>query len=211
MNRVKDAVSILITSNTQFYGGLDHELCLSYENQAFKYPGDKIVIGVTGEHYFEARNLEKQVRFIVFQKNIPNQLELKELVEIISQYKKIYLYYSKFITLLDQKIEISDLSTDETSIEALKTSYDYIIEPELPKMLAFFEHQILGSLVKAIFLEAQLSRTASRMVGMDKAEQNAKNQAAKSKQTLSGLNRNLTNLKILETLAQTKFINQDNG
>lgn len=79
--------------------------------------------------------------------------------------------------------------------------FKFIFEPELPKILAFFDSQVNTLLLEETFLESELSRTASRFIAMDEAE-NASNRSIKEYQTLKAYaKRNADNNTILENFA----------
>ena len=77
---------------------------------------------------------------------------------------------------------------------------DFIFEPELVKMLQFFDNQFKILLIQETFLEAELARTASRMISMDQAQTNAKSFIKDKKKDLALSIRTLNNNRLLEML-----------
>lgn len=193
-------VSILITSNSQFYGGLDSKLVEYFLTESKKNPTAKIVIGITGNKLLSSEAPKDWQEFILHQ-DLPSSSEMKKIVDMVKNYNQVLVYHSKFASVLDQVVTVTNVKEEETAQEVQNLGQlDYILEPELSKMLEFFDRQILSSLLQAIFLEAQLSRTASRMVGMDQAELNADKEISIEKLVLTRSRRGLQNLRTLEAL-----------
>jgi ATP synthase F1 gamma subunit len=193
-------ICVLITSNYHFYGGIDYKLSNSFHQNLSKYPTtEKIIVGSSGKDYITSLDPKGRYEFFVMKKDMPEPSELAQLVGRIKGYGKVLVFHTKFSTILDQKIEVSDLNQSQAQTEATKMEeIAYLLEPELGKMLSFFESQLFGSLLESIFLQAQLSRTAARMVGMDSAELNADKLIAKQKRELNVAKKNLQNIRILE-------------
>ena len=89
-------------------------------------------------------------------------------------------------------------------------SFKFIFEPDLSKILQFFDSQIITLLLEGTFLESELSRTASRFISMDKAETEA-NKLIKQYLTLKAyVKRNMDNNTILENFATMMAIRKRN-
>ena len=78
---------------------------------------------------------------------------------------------------------------------------NFLFEPDLAKILQFFDSQVLTLLLEQTFLEAELSRTAARFISMDESETEA-NKFIKIQKTLKAYaQRSLDNNAILENFA----------
>lgn len=199
LNQTNQTVSVLLTSNYQFYGNLDKQLSLYFMNNTTKYPTDLVVVGSTGKNYLEGVEFNQKYLSFNFHADIPTRQEISQLLDKIKPYGRILIYHSKFATILDQEATITELGSAEAQTEAQVKDIDFILEPELDKMLEFFETQILASRLDSIFLQAQLSRTAARMVGMDQAQLNAEKEIDTEKLDIAREKKRLQNLRILET------------
>lgn len=194
-------VSILLTSNAGFFGGLDNKITQNFIETTKQYPTDRVVVGKFGINYLKESNFNAQFQPILFAKDMPSPEELKRLVDASISYSRILLFHAKFVTTLHQEAEISDISQTGSEEEAKSSQFDYILEPELQKMLLFFENQMLTLLFKAIFLQSQLSKTAARMVSMYEAELNVEKQIGEERRSLLQAQRDRQNVLILETYA----------
>lgn len=196
--KIDATVSVLLTSNAHFYGGLDRELSDFFMENVKKYAGEKVVVGLSGVKTLTELGLNP-FKSIIFKQDLPNPEELKALIDSIRNYRRVLVYYSKFATLLDQRPEVADLSAEEGQTQVKdKPQSGYILEPEVKKMLQFFDQQILTALFNSIFLGANLSRIAARMVAMDSAEQNAQKEIDREKMEFLKAQKYLKNIQILE-------------
>lgn len=200
------AVSVLLTSNSHFYGGLDQNLTQAFIKTSGQYPTDRITIGKFASDYLKDVKFDKPYTPIIFADDKPSLAELSNLINQTFNYSKILIYHSKFVTVLKQEPEVSDISQTVDPNEVMQSEFDYIVEPELPKMLKFFEAQMLTLLYKAIFLESALSKTAARMISMYEAENNADKIVSDQKRELFRLERSIDNSRILETYAGIKML-----
>lgn len=203
-------VSLLLTSNSQFHGGLDTELTKFYVNNSSKYPTDRIVIGNSGINYLKSVKYNTPFESIVFAKDKPSSEELSEVVKKIHSYSRVLVYHSKFVSVLSQQPSISDLSALEVKGDSTK-AIDYILEPELEKMLLFFEGQILQSLIESLFQDGELAKTAARMVAMDSAQLAAERIIEQERAQLLRVKKSIQNIRILETYSQVRNLGRRPG
>lgn len=191
-------ISLLITSNYAFYGGLDSKLSHYFKDEILKYQTEKVVVGTMGKNYLSALDPGGGYEYFVMKSDMPNAAELRSLIKRIKDYSRILVYHSKFVTILDQGVEVTDLAASQALEEAQKSQIQYLLEPELGKMIDFFESQITSSILVSLFLQAELSRTAARMIGMDTAELNAEKLIDKQKLTLTRTKHKIQNMRVLE-------------
>lgn len=201
-------VSLLMTSNYQLYGGIDAEVTAYFVKSIKDYPTDKWVIGSTGIDLYSVTTQDQAFKRVIFQRDLPTPNEIKAVVDGINPYSRILIYYPRFITVLEQSPQVFDFSQSQAENEALTSPFNYILEPELDKMLEFFEKQILGSSLQSILLQTQLSRTAARMIRMDQAEIKAEAVIKRERLDLTRTRKKLQNLRILENFPLTELMEE---
>jgi F0F1-type ATP synthase gamma subunit len=76
-----------------------------------------------------------------------------------------------------------------------------IFEPELPKIVQFFNDQIRLILFNRILLEADLARTAARMLAMSAAEEHTNDMIKIQKRSLNKTIGSIKNRQLLETFS----------
>lgn len=197
-------ISVLLCSNYKFYGGLDRENVSFFVFNTAKYRTDRLVIGKVGAERLLAIKYPEKFSRILFKKDIPTDSEFKLLKDFINPYSRILFFHSKFITVMDQQPVVTDISPQEVALKNSSLSIDFMLEPEVDKMLSFFENQILGLLIDSIFLESEIARTASRMIAMDQAQLNADKLIKNENIQMLKLEKLNENRKIIETFATKK-------
>ncbi|MBI2039904.1 F0F1 ATP synthase subunit gamma [Candidatus Microgenomates bacterium] len=176
----KKTISILLTSNFRFSGNIDINVIKFFIESTPKLATDRIVIGKTGLNYLKAMNYFHTYQAVELKEDLPKPLELHQLSQFIKNYTQVLVFYPQLSTLLVQKEVVSDITqsyvlTQNPQLVSKTVSQPGIIplvifEPELAKMLDFFENQIITLLLEQTFFEAELSRTGSRIMSMDQAQ-----------------------------------------
>lgn len=199
-------VSILITSNFHFYGGLESDLVKLFLVNTTKFQTDRIAIGVTAQEFLKAAHYPHPYRHFVFKKDLPSAEEIRLLVSEINQYEQIMIYYSRMHTVLTQEPHVVNIlqKLPEYYMKTQAVKINYIFEPELEMIVNFFENQITLLLIEQIFLESELARTAARLTAMDQSQLAANEIIQKQKRELAMAKRSLNNIHLLESIATIK-------
>ncbi|MBU1000610.1 F0F1 ATP synthase subunit gamma [Patescibacteria group bacterium] len=221
----KKMICMILTSNYRFYGSINSDLLEFFVNTVRKLNADHIYLGKAAIEYFRAAPLESgkiqlpfqdAVKEVLLKSDQPDTDELLMLTNLLKDYNQILIFYSNMKSLLVQVPTIMDLTSSSSPLadpstheltekqENGKTGNEltkFIFEPELPKILQFFNSQVITLLLEGAFLESELSRTASRFISMDQAETEA-NKFIKQYQTNKAYaKRNMDNNTILENFA----------
>ena len=164
-----------------------------------------MVIGQTGIEYLNSFGLKGGFQEIRLQKDYPNRQEVSQLVEKTKSYDRVLVYFPSFVTLLTQKVGLLDITQPPASKGGIKALEEekivYIFEPELEKILVFFEKQIRSLLFVRSILESELSRTAARLLSMNNAQQRAEDLVKTKKRQLTQASRSVSNARLLETFS----------
>ncbi len=195
----RKTVSILLTSKLRFNGYLNNLIIKFFLAQTSSFQTDKIVIGQKFPNPFKS---------YIFEKDTPSEKEMQELVSEVQNYEQILVFYTQFQTVLKQIPQISDIT--QTQFAAYKAQLEtkkqlMIVEPEIKKILQFFDINIKTALLQQTFLEAELSRLATRLISMDEAGQHAEEFLNQQKLLLMNAKRAYENKKMLETWAEVQF------
>lgn len=210
ITKPKKKLCLLLTSNYRFYGAINSSLTNYFLGLTRQLPDvDKMIIGKGGIDFFRATKLLPNYKEVTLRDDMPTGAELTELAKFSSDYNQVLVFHSKFKSLLTQAATFTDITALSLYMRNIATHpaaqkenfMRLIFEPELPKILQFFDTQILILLLEQTFLESELSRTASRFISMDQAETEA-NKFIKEYQTLKAYaKRNMDNNTILENFA----------
>jgi len=164
---------IALTSNQHFYGNINRSIMEEFFSETENSSNDRLVIGITGKEYCQANTKSSGYSFLVFESETPTKEEEQYILRVCDEYDRVFVYYPKFITMLTQVADRKDITFAPTPTFRHQREIKYIFEPELPKLLAFFRHQIRSVLFSQVILESILARTATRLVSMDTAEKKA--------------------------------------
>src|SRR3989344_3037911 len=197
----KKRVCLLITSNYRFYGEILTHLIKFFISFAQELDTDIILLGKAAIDYFNAKPIFKNPKEIILKSDQPNTQELAGIVSIIKDYNQVLIFHSRLKSLLVQQPVFTDITaSSESVLTAEEAKVRFIFEPELLKILQFFDSQILTLLIEATFLESEVSRTASRFISMDQAETEA-NKVLKGYLKLKAhTKRTMINKQLLESI-----------
>lgn len=211
--KTKDTISIILTSNYRFYGNINTRLSDAFYKQIQSYPTDLLVVGNTGQHLLKAMPKTSHATYINLKKDTPNEAELQTLARYIQPYNRILVYYSQFKSVVVQLPTVKDITQTNVpagaKVAGLSDNLGFILEPEIAEMLIFFDSQITALLLQEVFLESELSRTASRLIAMDQAQSNADDYITGHKKNLNSTKKSVMNMKILETITAFANINRE--
>lgn len=195
---------ILLTSNNKFNGDLDVKLTNFFLTNSYGMQAERIVVGVSGQELLKGKRVNFKYQTMKFAKDYPSVAETDSLVDQVFAYSKVLVYHTRFITLLSQEPAVTDITATESLDKNVKPEeIHFLLEPEIDKMIAFFEDQMLLLLLQSIFLESEIARTAARMISMNQAEQAAEKMLELQKKSLFHGRKALANMKIVENFAST--------
>lgn len=200
---------LLLTSNERFYGKITGELLEFFLVQVSKIRSDKVVIGRSGVETLKAMNYALSYTPLILKSDFPNNEEFVKLSQLVQDYSKVLVFHPQFQSVMMQKPVIADITHSEQEVDnknaesqKLVEEYNnYIVEPEIKIMADFFDAQIKVLLLESTFLEAELARTASRLISMDSAQNEAEKYLSTQELSLVNAQRSIQNARILETVA----------
>lgn len=199
-------LTILVTANNRLYGGLDYVLTRFYAHNTKSLVCDRVVIGLSGIDLLSNLIYPYSFSRLIFKDDSPSYSELKAFAHSVFHFQRILVFHSKFVSLIEQSPSISDISNYQLN-ETKKSTDLYLLEPELEKMMLFFEQQLSLLLFQAIFTEVDLARLAARMNAMNQAEENAKKQLELEKRELLKYKQLKTNLESIRNYISLKNLN----
>lgn len=195
------SLSVAVTSNKRFYGGLNTKVMDAFTEQLDRRKGRHIVIGKTGRQYLAGTRYERRAEYLSFEVDNPNENELARFLNIIRSHDRILVFYPRFVNVFRQDAAVIDIAQAPEEKEVADTEIEYIFEPELAEMLLFFETQIQHLLFSRVMLEAELARTAARLMKMDSAEREADAEMKRRRRIMLKEMAALGNMRLLETFS----------
>ena len=195
---------VAYTSNQHFYGNIHRRIMETIVGQRKQLGGDLVVIGTTGREFLQVAGKTEGIQLIHFAKDVPTKEENTSLMTTLKPYTTILVYYPHFISLMRQEVGVLDIAQVLDMGSDIKTEDKdtYILfEPEVDKILEFFERQIRSILFSRVLLEADLARTAARMVSMNEASERAQELMKDKHNEMLKMMRSLINRQLLDTFS----------
>ena len=191
--------SIILTSNNRFYGHIESDVIGFFLRQNYD-KGDIIVVGSSGREAFGSLHLPFQS--LIFKDDVPAHEEIINLVSKIKDYGAVQVYFARFKSVLQQVPVVVDITQSQAKAaqQTERLEEAFIFEPEVVKILQFFDSQLKQVLIEQTFLETELARTSSKLISMDQAQHNADEFLKKQHQLLTRANMSILDTQILETV-----------
>lgn len=198
----KPLMAICITPNMRFYGSMPGDVIQYFMEITGPIDTDRLVVGQTGIDVFNTGHFLGKYKTMVCKQDVPRGDEIRNILDISSGYEKVLVFMPKFQTLLRQSAGVIDITHTKPEGEVRKgRTIDTLFEPEVPKIIAFFEGQLRTILFNRAILEAELALTASRLIAMSAAESRAEKELSSKKIQLTIAKRELVNRQLLESFA----------
>jgi F-type H+-transporting ATPase subunit gamma len=201
---------VVISANHFFYGPLLLNIWKEAKNYFTKIDERKrdiIIIGRIAKYYAEREKLGHKIFYFEISDDNPEEKKLIELIEFITNYKKIIVFHGKYEGAINQKVEITEIAAESIlKKEGAPRKYkeekiSYIFEPSKEEIIDFFEAEIVATIFNQTILEHQLARYASRVISMYQSIENAKKTEKMLSLTKNKVEREILNKKQSELFA----------
>jgi len=215
MERIKSQIErksarlyIAFTSNQRFFGSINTEIMNTFIRDSEPSEIEKMIIGVTGKAYVRSTGQKFSYKEMDFKKDLPAEDEIAQFLKMTENYDQVRVFYPKFISFLKQEVGVTDITQkialrDSKKNEKTKEIH-LLFEPELDKMIKFFDTQVRWLLFQRIILESDMARTAARLLTMSQAEERTDFEIKKKKADLRKVVRSFTNAQLLDTFSGIK-------
>ncbi len=201
----RGVLSVAMTTNNRFYGVVNLEVMKKFLGETQDQGAKRLVVGKIGISYLRSIGFRAPFEPMVFPTDVPKISDLEKLLTLAPSYQKVLLYYPQFQTVYTQTPAVTDIAFSPTP-EAQKTAAEeelrFIFEPELPKIVEFFETQIRTILLQRVLLEVELSVTASRLQAMSRAQEHAREVLSQRRSELTKETHSRINARLLESLSR---------
>lgn len=168
-------VCVFLSANTGLYGGI---IQATFDNFMKEVKERDVEVTIIGRHglslFLEVAGGHPYTYFDMTDQNV-DQRQMGEIIKHLVKYEEIHVYYGEFVNAVTQKPSVLSVSAEVSLKEDEQgKKVTYIFEPTLEEILRFFETETFASLFSQTVSESQLAKFASRVLAMDKAEDNIK-------------------------------------
>lgn len=198
----KRNVFVALTSNKRFAGTLNQDITKRLIDRMESDPESEcIVIGSMGQLYVQRSAYADRCEYVTFESDEPTSKEALSLIDRLSEYDQIYVFYPKFINSFHQEVALIDITHKPDLGTAKDVDVDYIFEPDIEELLSFFETQIRSILFNRVLLETKLAQTGARLTKMQRAREKAGELVEDQGYIIHKEKMSLQNMHLLETFA----------
>lgn len=176
--------AVLLSSNERLAGELTGTLLRRFtEYVDRRRPAGLAVAGTVGRDFLARTRADLSFTYFPLPKEHAPLREHAPLVRWLRDFDDVTIFYGKFVNVVDQVAATTKLSSEarfphETTggglvalsrAARLAQRRDYLFEPELPAMFAFFDTQVFALLFQQTVSEATLALLGSRITAMERA------------------------------------------
>jgi len=186
----KKVCYIFLSANGGLFGDVINKNFSNLKSYLKRIPPDElIVVGSVGARLVEFSEVKNMVPYTYFPLSDASgdKENLDRILKYSLEFEKIVVFYTKYVEILNQAPSADSVTGDivfeesvlETSGKVGQLEEDFLYEPDIEKILAIFENQMISSLFEQKVLESGLSKFTSRMVSLDSASEKIKQNMVK--------------------------------
>lgn len=168
-------VAVLMSANSGMYGDLIARTFTEFLKHVRTNDVEVTIVGKYGLAMFEQAEPERPFTYFDFpDATIPDPKLLSSITTHLVQYEEIRFFYPEFKNIVIQKPQVLTLASGAI-VGTKSTGHKgraYLFEPNLEAILTFFESQMFSSLMQQTLEESSLAKFASRLLSMDRADEN---------------------------------------
>jgi len=212
----KKVCYIFLSANGGLFGDVINRSFANLQSYLKRLPPDElIIVGSVGARLFEFSELKNIVPYTYFplSDSSGDKENLDNILKYSLDFEKIVVFYTKYVEILNQAPTADSVTGDIVFEESIletgsknQLEEDFLYEPDIEKILAIFENQMISSLFEQKVLESGLSKFTSRMVSLDSASEKIKQNMTKIKKEYQKMKHSEANKKSVVQIAG--FISQ---
>lgn len=199
-------VSILLSANTGFYGGVLVNLVANFSAYVSTNDGDVAIVGRLGKELYKGN---KSYTYFDLDDDKPEEEQIKMIIDYAKNYEAIIVHYVQFFSVLTQIPYYSNIAGEIMSSNEIRSDLRFVFEPSYEDILTFFESQILEAIFRQKVYEHQLARYGGKLVAMDDAVASSKGEVAKLNHLRIRLKKRILNKKQQEVFSSLLGLYQE--
>ena len=177
-HHIKRTAMVLITSEGGLNGDIDERVVNNVKSEYRPDKNDIIVIGNHGLTLLQQAGIPVKKYYRLPSSDKP--VNAAPVIATIDAYEHVEIYYQKFISLAQQKVDkmalfsvIKPLGQAQIGSQNVITPKEYIFEPSIEEVVVYLETVMLEISLGQTILESRLSQLASRFNAMSQAQNRA--------------------------------------
>jgi len=172
----KSAV-VWVSANAGLFGDIIEKTLEHLLVHVRSHTADVFVLGQVGKQLLESFASDVHARYIPFQDDVADETFFHRLLEQLSGYEHITIWYGKFKSIAVQSPDsrtvsgqmLADVMNTIDPKERRHREFTYIYEPDPSVVSKYMASEILNTVVEQTIFEAQLGKYASRLMHLDES------------------------------------------
>ena len=165
-------IFVLLSANTGLYGDILRNIFDVFGGELRKNKADVAIAGRIGTKFFEEKFPGRTFKYFDLPDNVVPAEKIHEITEYLRHYEKVVVFHGRFKNIIMQEAATSVVTGDMPEFSAAAPLVKFLFEPSIEAVARFFETEIFSSLLGQVFHESRLAKVTSRMLLLDKADQN---------------------------------------
>lgn len=194
------SIGLCLTSSIKFTRQINEALVEFFVEKTANLDMERVIVGRVGLEIINEMGFKGKYRSVIFSAENANN-EIDALVAEVSGYSEVFVYHDEYVTILSQKPVEHNIATKLETIATETEAHNFIFEPEIEKVLQFFENEILRGLLLQSFFESDLAQYAKQMIMVESSTDNAGELIKDSKKRLTRAKMVVNNAKQLERIS----------
>jgi ATP synthase F1 gamma subunit len=202
-------VAVFVSANSGLYGDIVDRTFDIFTQMVNRENPDIVILGKLGLKMMNDKLPGKLYNYYDFSDEGVDQESFKMILRYLLQFERILVFYGKFKTILFQEPVMTSVSGDaEVAVTDVVVGPDskrlvkqYLFEPSVEEIAKVFNGEILASVFEQTLHESQLAKFASRMLALDRAEDNIEKRLLKIDLDKVRLLHKVQNKKQLSTMS----------
>ena len=175
------SVAVLLSTNAGLYGAIVPNTYQLFLDELRKHDYEVTIVWQQGLSFYLVDEPDQPYTYFDLPDWGDSSSQLSPIIQHIVQYEEIHVFYGEFHTVITQQPVETLISSHATNSKSSRNPVKYYFEPNMERILIFFETEIFSSLFEQTISESRLAKYASRIIAMDQASENTKNVIKKLK------------------------------
>ncbi|KKP86125.1 MAG: hypothetical protein UR89_C0032G0008 [Candidatus Roizmanbacteria bacterium GW2011_GWA2_35_8] len=171
MGKNEKTVAVLLSANNKLYGDILNKVFYKFVEETKNKDTNLVIIGRLGKEMYDDLGQTKPYTYFEIPDTDLTVNDLKPVINSIIKYSTINVFFGRYESFFSQLALSKNITGDIVmgNDREMKDNKFYYFEPNLEKILLFFETQIFSNFFKQTAYEGQLARYASRISAMEQA------------------------------------------
>lgn len=167
---------VFLSANSGFFAKILEKTYHEFVSYLEQHDVVPVIIGEFGKRLFINDFPNRTFIFYPFAEDKKNEKVFSQITSELAGYTNVIIFYAKFESMASQTVTTLDVLGEgkPLSDKQIQTT-QYLFEPSLEKIIAYFEGEIFAGIIQQTVTESELARYASRITTLDIARENINN------------------------------------